>query len=593
MRVTVSSVAIACFLVSTLGCAGDEVVDETTDGLGTFNDEYQKDLMEAPPSTGKDDSTSGIAGPRAITDGAVTEVWAVTNQWEDTDTPAARKAGMAWAEDSGLDWNEKYTAWVRSMKKIEATSYGDTFEFTTPYGVTLTSPELECAETSVFLRVAFASWYGLPFYITAYSEGSNMHFGHFGVWRNEAPDSRFSNYRTRYADHSDMTPEAALANWPTDSKLAGRKLSKNGDDLNEWMGENAHAGAYFDKIFLNKRVGHFLVIILTYTGSIHLASTQNTFNLKARAVREGDTLLERWQKKGIGHTLVVKRVDPIEGTEYLEADLISGSMPRRQAKWESPASSKYSFTMANTGGIGESNGGIPYAKLGGGIKRWRVAKVINGRWRNVVAGNDQEHFIPSYDLDAISERPAIFEEILNEETPELKAQTLLGRIAEKRLHLEQYPASCSAREVREATFDELYALTETEWQWTKAQTDQQYRTLADYVFPEMVYAESRTCCWNSSTSEMYQAIMDYNEKHVLDEETNTCNQPVPFMMVDGGYKVFEDHAAAVGAAWVQWSADESCPQEHTVTTDTQAEHRWVPYCEAFPPAAPPENENPE
>ncbi len=560
------------------GCA-DEVVDVTDEPLGSFDADYQKRLMEAPPTSGKDDSVSGSPGPRAITDGAATEVWAVRNQWEDIDTAEARKPGIAWGEDSGLDWNQKYGAWVRSLSKIPSESYGDTFQLTTPHGVVLRSPALECAETSVFLRVAFASWYELPFYLTAWSNGSNLHFGHFGAWRDDAPDSRFSNYRTRYTDYTGIELAEDLSNWPVDPKLVRRKLSASGDDLNEWLGEEAYAGAYFDRIFLNKRVGYFLVVILTYTGSVHLASHKNTFNLKPAAVREGDTLLQRWQKTGIGHTLVVKRVDSIEETEYLEAELVSGSMPRRQGKWESPASSKYSFTAAKTGGIGESHDGIPYAKLGGGIKRWRVAKVSGGRWRNQVAANDQPHFIANYDLDAISARPGQFSLLLEEQTPELKVQTLLGRIASKRQHLTQYPASCSARRAREETWMELYALTEAEWGWTRAQTDQQYRTLDDYVFAELVYEESRTCCWNSSTTEMYAAIMDFNRKWVLDEETQTCNEPVVFKMVDGGYQVFADHAAAVGALWVAWSADESCPQADTVITDTEVEHGWTPSCE--------------
>jgi len=31
--------------------------------------------------------------------------------------------------------------------------------------------------------------------------------------------------------------------------------------------------------------------------------------------------------------------------------------------------------------------------------------------------------------------------------------------------------------------------------------------------------------------------------------------------------------------WRAWSADESCPQQDTVTTDTEAEHEWTSFCE--------------
>ena len=39
-----------------------------------------------PPNSGKADNFAGIKGPVASTDGASTEVWAVPNRWEDTDT---------------------------------------------------------------------------------------------------------------------------------------------------------------------------------------------------------------------------------------------------------------------------------------------------------------------------------------------------------------------------------------------------------------------------------------------------------------------------------------------------------------------------
>ena len=561
-----------------LACASDEDEPTGDSPVGTYNAEYDKDLLDAPPDSGKEDGVGGIKGPLAITDGAATEVWAVRSQWEDRDTPEARKAGLVWGPDSGLSWSEKFALWVTSMQKIDSDSYFQTYELTTPTGVKLPSPVLECAETAVFLRVAFASWYGLPFYLTAWSEGSNLHLGHFGIWRDDGPDNRFANYRTRYTDYSDMPIEEALESWPSDEKLVGRKLSKSGDDENEWMGEGAYAGAYFDRIFLNKRVGHFLALLLTYTGSIHLASTQNTFNLKASAVRAGDTLLERWQKKGIGHTLVVKRVEPIEGTEYLEAELVSGSMPRRQGKWESPADSKSWFTNAKMGGEGTAYDGTPYAALGGGIKRWRIAKVVSGRWRNAVAEADTAVFVPNWNTEAIAARPAEFDELLAEATPEMMLGVLVARVEDKRMHLRERPASCSARISREEAFDELYALTAEAWGWTRAETDAKYRKLEDYVYAELVYEQSRTCCWNSTTASMHEAIMAYAETQLQDALTGACLEPPVFKMVDGGYAAFETHAQTAGIDWVSWSADESCPQADTVTTDTEAEHQWAPYC---------------
>ncbi|MBR59288.1 MAG: hypothetical protein CMH54_14890 [Myxococcales bacterium] len=545
--------------------------------------DYGKPILEAPPSAGKADNMDGIAGPTAATEGAATEVWAVTNQWEDRYTDAAVQEGIAWGFDSGLDWDEKYALWVQSLERIPGERYGETFELTTPWGARLKAPALECAEASVFLRVTFASWYGLPFYISAWAPEGNIHFGHFGVWTDKEPHYKFSNYRDRYPDYSYLSLAEAQANWPTDARLARRSLGANKDDLNEWLGPEAYAGAYFDQIFLNKRVGHFLMVVLTFTGSVHLASTDNTFNLTAPAVRAGDTLLERWQKKGIGHTLVVKHVSPIAGTSQLEAELVSGSMPRRQPKWESAASSQQSFLSYSAGGPGENADGEAYVTLGGGIKRWRIAKIINGRWRNVVPESDRENFIPRHNTDALAARLEIFKEILGTLTPEEKIEVLQQQIQSKRQHLRQFPASCSARISRESAFDELYELAEDEFGWSTHEVDQMYRVIEDYIFAELEYQSSRTCCWNSTTVDMYHIIMDLNEGYTYDSETGTCREPLVFKMVDGGYKVFSDHASTMGLshAWVEWSADEPCPQEFSVTTDTEVVHTRASYCEAF------------
>jgi len=80
------------------------------------------------------------------------------------------------------------------------------------------------------------------------------------------------------------------------------------------------------------------------------------------------------------------------------------------------------------------------------------------------------------------------------------AAALIAIIEDNRNHLRQYPASCSARIRREETFDKLYALNEERFGMSRAQTDQQYRTLDDYALAELEYEKSKTCCWNSTTS---------------------------------------------------------------------------------------------
>ena len=73
---------------------------------------------------GKADDLQGKPGLRVAVDNSRTAVWEVTNQWTDTDTANARLAGIAWDENSGQNWNEKYAAWVRFIgKKAAKSSY--------------------------------------------------------------------------------------------------------------------------------------------------------------------------------------------------------------------------------------------------------------------------------------------------------------------------------------------------------------------------------------------------------------------------------------------------------------------------------------
>jgi len=555
------------------------VIDET---LAGGDGEYDKPVLDALPAMGKDDSVSGVLGPPEESSSSDTQVWATPNRWTDRDTPAAREAGIAWDEHSGLDWNGKYSLWIVAMNKIPRDNgHGNTFELTTPWGLRLPAPALECAETSVFLRVTFASWYGLPFYISAWTPTGSWHFGHFGIWTDHGPVPNFPTFGTRYEDFSDLQLDEELENWPVDSKLAKRKISERGDDLNPWLGENAYAGAYFDRIFLNKRTGHFMVYILTYTGSMHLASSTNTFNLVPRALREGDTLLKRWKKKGIGHTMVVKTVNVMPDGEHLEVEIMSGSMPRRQPVWDSSSKSKHSFLHSATGGEGQSSDGHSYAELGGGIKRWRVAVVDHGRWRNVVADNDAPFYIPSDDLDAISARPTQFGELLVQLTAQQKIDMLVVLIESKRAHLREYPASCSARIAREDAFDELAEVLRQESGMDRAAVDAQHRKLEDYVFAELLYEQSRTCCWNSSTNAMYNIIMELNQE-IQDaaEASEECVSPTVFKMVDGDYLVFWQHALdeGLGDMWNPWSEDEECPQASSVLTDIEVVRDWTPFC---------------
>ena len=528
---------------------------------------------------GKADS-AGTAGPPASADVSDTAVWEVKNQWEDRGTTEAKKAGIAWPANSGLNWDEKYALWVASMGLTPGweTSY-QTFILKTPWGKELPAPRLECAEVAMFLRVTFSSWYNLPFYLQAVDASGKLWFGHMGA-RNAAGRYKTTPlYKTAYKDHTSRfagkSNEYILANWPKDDVLRSRAVG-DGDTMTFLTGSGAQRGGhYFDEIFLNKRVGHFMRLILTYFGSINLSSSMNTYNLKPESLRTGDLLLHRWQKQGIGHVMVVKTVTPLEDGNF-EANIVSGSMPRRQPKYESATYTKDNFTSEDAGGPGENYDGEQYAALGGGLKRWRVAKNWNGRWTNTWMAADESSWINDTDLERIAARVATFEDLLGEVDPATLREAYRQVIADARNHLKQYPASCAARTRREDAFTKLYAVNATHFGKDPAATDREERKFEDYVFAELMYQQSKTCCWNHSTSAMYQIVMDYNQG--LQEEA--CMDPVVFKNTAGGYETFRQYAESTGRGymWVNWTEDEPCPQR-AVTDDTEAAHDAIAWCE--------------
>jgi hypothetical protein len=593
--------ALVALLTTTPACddateVGPATGDEATPGAG----ETTGDDLDLPVGTadgdegklgfgavgrtddkGKADGVLNTPGPAANAGAADTEVWKVTAQWADKDTPAARKAGMAWPADSGLTWDEKYGLWIDAMEAAQATDGYTTYSFVTPYGKTLPAPAVECAETAILLRATFASWYGLPFMLQGSDEtGKRIYLGHFGF---RTADARWQNtplFKTRYTDYSGRASTWQTAGWPQDAALRKRHLGGSQDDAQPALGPDASAGTWFDEAFLNKRVGHFMIFALSYFGSVNLSDPVNTFNLAPGAIREGDVLVERWQRRGIGHTLVVKEVENI-AADALAVELVSGSMPRRQAKWENPASSRHYFLVDYTGGPGDSGeDGLPYAALGGGLKRWRTPVLVNGRWVNAVPVADREDFIDATDHTAIGARLATFETLLRDVPPEEKRGVLLGQIADARAHLEKHPASCSARERREAAFEELYDFESEHFGRPRSAVDDEVRTLADAVFAPLVYDQSKTCCFNSTTENMAQIVMAYAEKEQAEAEAaGLCVTPTVFRWEETGYGRWVDFAATIGRAdqWVTWREDEPCPQRD-VTADTLAESGATPFC---------------
>src|SRR5258705_6175493 len=164
-------------------------------------------------------------------------------------------------------------------------------------------------------------------------------------------------------------------------------------------------------------------------------------------------------------------------------------MPGRQAWGQAGQSWKSYFTSQYTGGPGANSDGDEYAKLGGGAKRWRVAKNIGGYWTNTWMAGDESKWINSTAYAQIAARPARFEQILGQVSPQQQRTELLQQIEDARHHLSQYPASCSARERREQAFAALYELSGRAFGQSEAQVDAAHRRLEDYVFGALEYAQ--------------------------------------------------------------------------------------------------------
>lgn len=502
-----------------------------------------------------------------------TSVWTPTRTW----ASISDEAGLAWPANSGLTWDEKYRAWVDSLEPVASEGTYDTAEIVTPWGHVLPLNRMECAESAILLRTTFAAWHGLPFFMTAYSPtlGQNVHYGHFGMRTETGAAVPWAPNFTQWQDFT-TTWDGVV--WPDDTNLEGLALTALQDDVNGFLGPDAYSGAYLDELHLNKRVGYFLLRVLTDFGSIHMAHSENLFDLAPEAIDAGDLLIHRWQATGIGHTMVVKHVERTWSST--EVSILAGSMPRIQPRWTSPAVSRGYFSHDYAGSaVHHPVTDVPYVELGGGLKRWRTPVYEAGRWVNIVPDLDRPDFVDPHDQAALAARTATFATLLGAPTPEGERDALLAAIEAAREALAIRPASCANRERRERAFDALYTLMETSFGMSRQQVDSTYRTLDDYVYAELEYSASSTCCWNSSTPAMAGAILDHAETELADAEAaGTCIEPTIFAKVDGDYAPFAAHAAALGVPWTPWSADEACPQAGS-TDDVVAQEPFTPWCD--------------
>lgn len=566
-RFAILGLLVASAVFANTGCAADSTEEEESGEL----DQSQDEVREVIP------------GPVAKSTDA--EVWTVENQWADKTSANAKKAGVAWRENSGLTWEEKYQAWIGSFEKTDGISWGKTIRIPAPYGKTLDGPVLECADVAIFLRMTFAAWYHLPFYLTGWKNGQSIYFGHFGVVdRNGNAVPGFPRFRSQYRDYESSWRSGQP--WPTDPTLRRRHVGTDDGAANVRVGgdktltDGEGAGAYLDELFLNKRAGYLYMFLDNNFGSMSLADGANMFHIQPDATAPGDALLERWQRNGIGHTLPVMSVVRTP-TGKMRVTTASGSMPRRQPVWEDEAQSGNYFKYEYTGGRGEASDGTPYAKLGGGIRRWRTPVISGGRWNNIVPQVFRDVYIEDTNVEAIASRPEKFKELLAEDTPEAARDAALATIATARNALRERPASCSQRTKREEAFGALYDVMQRSFGKDRSQVDAEYRKLEDFVFAELAYDQSKTCCWNSTNADMANIVLDYAEKEKQrNDATGVCRQPTAFRASGGGkYDTWKAHAATLGrsAQWKEWSEDEPCAQRG-VAQDTLGERGEVAMC---------------
>lgn len=541
-------------------CAAEDTGNGDTDGTsgGGESTDCRVDSDYGCAGVSQDEVRENIAGPAVKTTDA--EVWKVTNTW----AGKTAEAGEGWAANSGLTWEEKYQKWMSHFDIVEGRTT-KTVRITTPQGKKLDAAVLECADQGIFFRYVFAAWNKLPFYLTGWVNGKTVYMGHFGVVdKNGDPVSGFTRYRTRYQDFESSWRDGQP--WPKDTALRGRDAGYPDSHEGIWVDEKllpegARFGTYLDELLLNKRAGHLLAILVAYYGSGNLADGANTFQLAGNALKGGDLLIERWQRDGIGHTVPVIRVEPNQdGT--VQAWGVQGYMPARQAELLEPPRYHALFKNPYCGGPGETwdTPPTPYVKLGGGLRRWRSPINRDGRWSNDVPVADRANYIEDTNLTALNERFANWDNVLRTGTPEEAFGIAKDNLEAARTKLTLKPASCSSRSLRETSWNQLIAAGAAIGK-SEADIRSENKELADYVFAELIYNQSKTCCWLTPGPEQYETIMGYAQKEQNDAQAaGTCKQPTVFRQTNGNYDIWKTYAQAEGKTWVDWTQDESpCP----------------------------------
>jgi hypothetical protein len=565
-----------------------------------------------------------------------TEVWKVTRSWTDRN-PA-----------TGNTFEKDYVEWVKSFQKTPGFRYGETIKVKTPpgspYERELDAPTLECADTAIFSRVAFASLLGLPFYM----KSGDLFAGHFGMVNPSG--QQHGTFGTAYRNLNSNAGWRPGQAWPSDRTLRRKHAAsyKSGDEtfVEEVPGTKGGAGAWFDEFFVNKRVGHFLVTLVDLFGSVNLAQEGNLFHITPESTLPGDALVHRHGKYSpIGHTLFVYQTRTVRPGR-MEIEVVSGSMPARQASWEAHFQSRGYFLSSHAGGpetVQECRTGFnlnyedksqcrkeiakmdkaadaecraPWEKtwddtkcvryqvmpsestdirrMGGGIRRFRTPVLQGGVWMNIVPASARDAYIPDTDLTRIGERVKQFEQLLDLGSPEERKEAAVAVIKSNRDYIKSSPSTCSKRKAREEAFEDLYRAYSDAGEYDRAKVDNQHRSLEDYVFAELDYDTSRTCCWNSTKREHYETIMAWAQDDMKKAETQgVCKAPPVFKATGSGdgYAGIRAFAKSKNMPFPEaWTEDEPCKAKD-ITDDTITERgKRADFCEASksdpPPAQP-------
>lgn len=587
----------SCFALAALvGCA--------LEGAESDEDLALDELIEEaePIALGEDFDAreDSVSGP-TYTPGGSTEVWAVRNAWSDTDTPEARQAGLSWGASTGLNWEHKYQAWVRNLRKIDGWMNTATYEVRTPWGKTMQSPRLDCADAVIWARATFASWYGLPFFLRGKMkpEGATrsvtVYAGHFGfITADGAPFSGVPEYRSKHGAQRDWNDGGV---WASDATL--RRMRLGSDDENSNLRQSATertpgAGAYFDELYVNKRIGYFMMNLLPQFGTGNLADDANMHQVKGDMFLVGDALVHRWEG-GHGHAQLVIRVDvdPVSTAErnIVTAQIADASQPRRQPLWHDADSSYGYFQSAVE---------VQNAERGGGIKRFRTpacSPSTGGRVSCTAAPYHPAAQILQSDVAALEQRVGRFEDHWRQYTTAERIGIAMADIDHARAALRTTPGSCARRTDRERAFGALRGATVEylveqgyseqaayEYVVDDLSVDRQVRTLEDYVFAELNYPNAKTCCWNETTPAMHAIVMAYNNDAQAEARVRgVCVEPSVFRAVNGDYAVFRDYASRIGrgSEWREWKENEACPQAHdnpTITDELEISYA-APWCD--------------